>query len=228
MPSRTTRAYQSQVRQRQADDTRRRIAEAARHLLERKGYAGTTVEAIAQEAQVAPQTVYAVFGSKTGILTELVDQTAFGPNYQELVRHAVEARDPAERLRYAARIARSIHDAQSSTLDLLRGAGVVAPDLAEMQKKKECQRYERQKVQITYLVETGTLKAGLDAVSAREILWALTGRELYRMLVRERGWPSQKYENWLGDMLIDALLRRKGKAVAPAKVSGGKVKAGFR
>lgn len=217
MPRKAVRPYQSQVRQRQADDTRRRIAEAARLLLERKGYAGATVEAIAQEAQVAPQTVYAVFGSKTGILRALADQASFGPNYQDLVRRAVQERDPAERLRFAARIARTIHDAQSSTFDLLQGAGVVTPDVARSREKNECQRYERQKVQITYLIEVGRLKPGLDLESGRQILWALTSRELYRMLVRERGWPSQKYEDWLGDLLGESLLSKEKSPASPAK-----------
>jgi AcrR family transcriptional regulator len=229
MPRKTVRPYQSQVRQRQADDTRRRIAEASRVLLERKGYAGTTIEAIAQEARVAPQTVYAVFGSKTGILLELVDQATFGPDYQDLVRQAVQETKPEERLRFAARIARTIYDAQSSTFDLLRGAGVVAPALERLQKERECQRFERQKVQITYLIETGQLKPGLDLESGREILWALTGRELYRMLVRERGWSSQKYEDWLGDLLGEALLAKPKVDSQPIRnTKSVKAKAGLR
>jgi hypothetical protein len=33
-----------------------------------------------------------------------------------------------------------------------------------------------------------------------------TGRDIYRMLVRERGWSSQKYEHWLADTLVLSLL----------------------
>ena len=47
------RSYTSPVRRRQADDTRRRILEATRHLLETEGYAGMTIEAIAQRAEVS-------------------------------------------------------------------------------------------------------------------------------------------------------------------------------
>lgn len=72
------RQYKSLVRQRQADDTRRRIVEAARQLLQREGYAGMTIEAIAQRAEVSAQSVYAIFKSKTGILIALLDQSMFG------------------------------------------------------------------------------------------------------------------------------------------------------
>src|SRR5207248_7306487 len=103
------RRYKSLVRQRQAGDTRRRIVDAARQLLQSAGYDGMTIEAIAQRAEVSAQSVYAVFRSKTGILTELLDQSTFGDEYEEAVRQALSARDPETRLRLAAGIARQIH-----------------------------------------------------------------------------------------------------------------------
>ncbi len=91
-----------------------------------------TIAAIAQRAEVSAQSVYAIFKSKTGILSELLDQSTFGADYEDAVRRALSASDPETRLRRAAPIARQIHDAQSATFDLLRGAGVVAPELARL------------------------------------------------------------------------------------------------
>src|SRR6266571_4160276 len=102
------RSYRSLVRQRQAGDTRRRIVEATRELLQREGYAGMTIEAIARRAEVSAQSVYAIFKSKTGILVELLDQSAFGADYEDSVRQAMSTTDPESRLRFAARIARQI------------------------------------------------------------------------------------------------------------------------
>src|SRR5437667_370031 len=65
MPKIKKRIYKSPVRQRQAGDTRRRIVEATRHLLESEGYAGMTIEAIARRAEVSAQSVYGIFKSKT-------------------------------------------------------------------------------------------------------------------------------------------------------------------
>src|SRR5689334_14916995 len=127
MARQSGRTYQSPARQRQADETRRRIADAARQRLVTHGYAGMTIDAIAKAAEVAVPTVYAVFGSKTGILTELLDQARFGPGFEDLVRQALGAADEADRLRFVARIARSVYESESTILDLLRGAGVVAP-----------------------------------------------------------------------------------------------------
>src|SRR5437016_5083201 len=200
------RPYKSLVRERQADDTRRRIAEATRKLLQSEGYAGMTIEAIARRAEVSAQSVYAVFKSKTGILTALLDQSSFGADYEDAVQKALNASDPETRLRLAAPIARQIHDAQSATFDLLRGAGVVAPELAKLEQKRECLRYERQERMIISLRDAGRLRPGLDHGTARDIFWMLTGRDVYRMLVRERGWSSQKYQDWLADTLVRSLL----------------------
>ena len=202
------RSYQSPIRQRQADETRDRIAVAGRKLLEEHGYAGMTMEAVARKAGVAVATVYAVFGSKTGILREILDAARFDESYQNLVREAMHSSDPRERLRFPARIARRIYESEHSVLDLLRGAGAVAPELAQSESERECTRYDAQAVMIQFLVRTRSLRRGLDPQQARDILWSLTSRDLYRLLVRDRGWTAQRYEDWLGNTLVDALVRK--------------------
>jgi AcrR family transcriptional regulator len=205
-PKTSKRPYKSLVRQRQAGDTRKRIVDAARQLLLSDGYGGMTIEAIAQRAEVSAQSVYAIFGSKTGILTELLDQSTFGEEYDEAVRQALSAEDPETRLRLTARIARQIHEPLNAAFDLLRGAGVVAPELAKLEQQREDLRYERQERMISSLRDAGKLRQGLKYSTARDIFWMLTGRDVYRMLVRERGWSPQKYQNWLADALVQSLL----------------------
>jgi AcrR family transcriptional regulator len=207
MPKSARRSYKSVTRQRQAHETRRRIVEATRQLLEAEGYAGTTVEAIARQAEVSVQTVYAVFGSKTGILAELLNQATFGADYEDTVRQTLEEKDPDARLRGAGRIARQIHDAQREGFDLLRGAGVVAPELALLERERERIRYERQEQMIVSLRAAKRLRPDLTSRMARDIFWTLTGSDIYRMLVRERGWSSQKYQDWLADTLVHSLLK---------------------
>lgn len=165
-----------------------------------------TIEAIAQRAEVSAPSVYAIFKSKAGILTAVLDQSTFGAGYEAAVEKALSATDPEKRLRFAAGIARQIHDAQSATFDLLRGAGVVAPELAKLEEQRESLRYERQEAMIVSLREAGRLRPELDHATARDIFWTFTGRDVYRMLVRERGWSSEKYQGWLADSLVRALL----------------------
>jgi AcrR family transcriptional regulator len=197
------------VRERQATDTRRRIVAATRQLIARQGYAGMTIEAIAQRAEVSAQTVYAIFKSKTGILAALLDQASFGSQYENLVQQALRTADPEARLRFSARIARTIHEAQSATFDLLRGAGVVAPELAKLEHRRECIRYDRQEGTILVLRTSGRLRPELDVRTARDIFWMFTGQDVYRMLVRERRWSPRQYEEWLAHTLMQCLIKSR-------------------
>ena len=65
------RGYNSPVRREQATRTRQRILNAAAELFPDRGYGATSIRAIAEAAQVAPDTVYATFGSKARVLTAL-------------------------------------------------------------------------------------------------------------------------------------------------------------
>jgi hypothetical protein len=38
----------------------------------------------------------------------------------------------------------------------------------------------------------------------------LTGGDVYRMLVTERRWSPQQYEDWLADTLVSSLLDKRG------------------
>src|SRR5271163_3326018 len=100
MAKRAARTYRSPTRERQAGETRDRILEAARRMIMDKGFAEATIDAIASESGVAAPTVYAVFGSKRGILQGLMERAAFSSQYQDLVREAMKSDDPATRLRY--------------------------------------------------------------------------------------------------------------------------------
>jgi AcrR family transcriptional regulator len=202
------RTYHSPARQEQAEATRRNIALAARKLLLEKGFDKTTVAAIAAAAGVATQTVYAVFGSKEGVLRDLMDLARFGPRYRELVLEALSQTEPAARLKMAASIACQIFDSERAEMELWRGAGVVSPELALMEREREELRFTSQSPMIDLAVEKKRLRKGLDRTAARHILWAYTSRDLYRMLVVERAWSSSRYEKWLSQTLVEALLER--------------------
>jgi AcrR family transcriptional regulator len=201
------RAYDSTARQRQADETRSRIAAAARLILTRTGYDGMTVPAVAAAAGVAVPTVYAIFGSKKGIVAELLDQARFGEEHQALVGEVHQLHSPLERLAIAPRIARRIYDSEIPVEDLLRGAGMLAPELAAIESNRDCERYDRQVILIDALQKAKLLRPGLPREAARDILWCLTSRDVYRMLVREKKWSSTQYETWLSETLQQTLTK---------------------
>lgn len=181
---------------------------AAHRLLRNEGFSGMTIDAIAKKANVSVPTVFAIFKSKTGILSALLDESMFGSDYEDIVRYAQSATDPETRLRRAAAVARQIRSAQSAAFELMRGAGVVAPELAKLERQRERLRYDREESVITSLQDSGQLRPDLNYEKARDIFWMLTGGDVYRMLVGERRWTLEQYEGWLAGTLVKLLLAR--------------------
>jgi len=204
------RAYHSPARQRHAEETRQRILAASRALLQQRGYAGTTLEAIAEEAGVSAKTVVATFGSKRGILAELVSPPAFGGRYQEVLAHLRAEPDPSRRVALVAQLTRQVYEALTPEFELLRGAGAVAPELAEVAHTVEQRRWHLQERFVEFLSEQGVLHADRSHADATDEVWALTSFDLYRLLVRERGWTALRYEAWLTQALMQRLFLSPG------------------
>ena len=200
------RPYHSQVRQRQAEETRRRILVAARELFESRGYAVTTLEAIAELAEVSPKTITAVFGSKLALLAEVINPEAFSPRVRQLIEELRATEDPSRRLSLVAQITRQAYEPLASSLELLRTAGAVAPELADVTRQIEARRRQNQARLIASLREQGALRPGLSFEEATDVLWALTSYDVYRMLVVEQRWEPERYEMWLAQLLVQHLL----------------------
>jgi len=60
------------------------------------------------------------------------------------------------------------------------------------------------------IVKEGALLKELTVSKARDILWALTGRDMYRMFMIEQGWTSEECEEWLAQLLIKTLIGTEG------------------
>jgi AcrR family transcriptional regulator len=200
------RPYHSPARQRQAEETRHRMLEAARGLFVQQGYAGTTLDAIAKAADVSPKTVAAVFGSKRGILAAILTPSAFGASYQQLLEQLRATPEPGRRVEVMAQLTRQVYETLTPEFELVRGASAVAAELAGVGLQVETRRRQYQTRFIAYLSEQGALRRGLPLEEATDELWALTSFDVYRLFVRECGWPAQRYESWLTSVLVQRLL----------------------
>src|SRR5205085_12644799 len=186
---------------------RRRILTTTRELFGSRGYAGTTLEAIAEVAEVSPKTVSAVFGSKRAILAEVVNPDAFGPHVQQLLDELRTTPEPVRQLSLVAQITRQTYEPLVLELELLRTAHAVAPELADLAREIEMRRRQNQGRLVAYLDEHHMLRQGLPLEEATDVLWTLTSYELYRMLVIERRWSPERYETWLAQLLIQQMLQ---------------------
>ena len=206
------RRYEMANRSRQAAETKRRIVQAAAALFLRDGYAATSMNAIAAEAGVAIQTVYASMKTKQDILRAVIQLTVRGGEAHVPVaassrwREMERAADPREKLAKFARIHREICDREAAIFSVLETAAAVEQEIKPLLREKEQFRYEDQARVARSLGRRGLLRTGLSARKASDIIWALASERIYLALVQERGWEVEEYEAWLADQLAAALL----------------------
>lgn len=206
MSSRERRGYDASKRQEQAIKNRVRILSCAKKLFEKEGFPAVSISQIARESEVSPSTIYGIFKSKIGILRVLMDEALSEEVRTSLVQTADTETDPVKRLSFGAVIARKMYDAEGEQGEWLRASSGIAPELKQLENEREDRRYQRQEKTIRELHEQGSLKKGISLEKARDIFWALTGRDLYRLLVVERQWSSDRYQDYLTELILASLL----------------------
>lgn len=213
-PVKPRRSYNSPRRQEQAAATRRSILEAAQRLFEQEGYPATTMEAIAAEAGVALKTVYLAFVTKSGLLRALWDLLLKGDQETTAVadrswyQHVIAEPDPERQLGLNARNARVVKQRISGVLKVIRSAAPVDPDASELWRLIQSDFYANQRAIVETLDARNALRPGLDVTRAADILWTLNHPDLWLLLVGERGWTPEQWEDWFGATACSQLLGR--------------------
>jgi AcrR family transcriptional regulator len=199
-------------RRERARATRRAVLAAARRLFVGDGYGSTTIQALADEAGVAVQTIYAAFGNKRTILAELLDVAIAGDdeeivvNAREWMRPVWEAPTATERLRaYAAAVSRIMAGA-GDVFAVVTAAAATDPDVVELAATTEQRRRTGAASVVESVRSVGALRPGLDVERAVDVLWLLNSPAVYRHLVRQAGWSPEEYGSWLADAMVRELL----------------------
>ncbi len=206
------RRYDSSRRQEHARQNRRAVLEAARLMFLERGYAATTVGAIAAEAGVSVETVYKAFGNKPGLVKAVVDVAIVGDDesvpmlQRELVRRIEAERDPRRKLAmYGQHLAENGPRRVPVEL-LVRAAAASDPGAAGVREQLEAERLTGMGFFARHLAEGGHLRPGVSVEEARDVLWTCNSAELYDLLVLRRGWTPPRYGRWVADALASALL----------------------
>ena len=213
-PVKATRRYDSSRRRAQAAATRADILDAAQRLFEAHGYASTTMGAIAAEAGVALKTVYVAFETKSGLLRALCNHFLRGGRdevpvaQQEWYREVLAEPDPERKLRLAARNSRVVKLRIAGVLEVIRSAAPIDPDIGALWSRIQTEFHANQRVIVESLREAGALDPALDVDRAADILWTLNHPNLWQILVDERGWSPEDYEQWCADLACSQLLAR--------------------
>lgn len=209
---RPTRKYDSSRRQVQARQTKLQIAKAARELFFERGYAGTSIEGIAEKAGVAPETIYAIFKNKRNVLSFLFDISIGGdddpvrlldrPNPQAVLN---ETDQPRQLTLFAKDITQILHRA-APVFEILRIAAKTEPEIAELVQRLLRERLVNMNMVAKQVAANGPLRDGLNRARTAELLWSMTSPELYLLFQRDLHWTDEQYTDWLKDTLIRLVL----------------------
>ncbi len=206
-----TRAYVSPRRAEQAKATRRAILESARRLFLSNGYGPTSIRAVAEEAGVAVQTVYAVFGNKRQLVIELVEDAVTGddhlvdPRAEDSETSAVRAEpDPRRRAQLGAALSRKIIERLLPVFKITSDAAAVDPDFAELNQAMIARRRAEMADGATLLAGDDGLRVSPDDAAAS--LFVLCSPHVAQLLTEHLGWSFDRYQAWLADAIERLIL----------------------
>jgi AcrR family transcriptional regulator len=208
------RAYSSTIREEQAATTRRRIVDAAGALFVARGYGATSVRAVAEAAGVAPDTVYAVFGTKARLLTALIDARLVPNADADNVMDRPEADairsqpDQRTQIRMYARDMAATLTRVGPVFEILRTAVAVEPAMADVYREMNGYRLRNMRRFVGWLAATGPLRMPPD--EAAQTVWAIVSPDVGRLLRVGQGWTEEQHARWLDDVLARTLLPDPG------------------
>jgi AcrR family transcriptional regulator len=186
--------------------------DAAQRLFTERGYGATSIEAIASEAGVATDTVYASFRTKAGVLHKLLDVRVGGDDapVQVLDRKGPQGvrAEPTQQRQvagFAADVAQILERARPVD-DIMRGAAAVDPEIAGLRARMQGLRYDNMRQFVSWLAANGPFRGGISEEEAAAMVWTLASPEVHGLLRDGRSWSLDRYVAWLGDTLARTLL----------------------
>ena len=210
------RAYDNTRRAEQARLTRRRVLEAARDLFVERGPTAVTMRDVATQAEVSAETVHKTFRTKAALVKEVYDVTLAGDDEpipmvdRPEIQAIFAATGPRAKLARYAFAARRIGERTGPLVaKLLAAARGGDPDLAQFRDTVNQERLIGAGGIVSHLAATGGLRPGLDPDRARDIVWTLIAPEVYELLIGDRGWSLDEYEQWLARALADAIAGQR-------------------
>lgn len=220
------RRYDASRRRAQAHRTRQAITEAASRRFLRDGYSTTTIASIAEDAGASVDTIYKSFGGKAGILRAMCQDAlaGAGPVPAEQRSDAMQATeaDPARMLHGLGMLTTEVAPRIAPLLLLLATAAETDSAAAQLRTELDTARLARMTQVARTLAGKTPLRGGRTVEAAADIMWTYSSPELYRLLVLSRGWPPDRYGQFIGDALVDSLLdphltKARSQTTGPAK-----------
>jgi AcrR family transcriptional regulator len=201
MAASTTRPYRSELRARQAGETRRRIVVAAAEVFAELGYARTTLKKIAERAGVSPETIQA-HGPKAALIraaTELLGLGVEGLDDVTELPDVVAMLDmpPDEMAGTVGPWLLSIHRPLAGITEALVGGAANDPELAEYYRAiLESIRANWNRA-YDHALERGWVRTDRPREEVVDVWCMAASPETYVRFVRHYGWTDERYATWL-------------------------------
>jgi AcrR family transcriptional regulator len=202
----------SSSRREKAAATRRRILDAAQQLFSEHGYAGTTMQAIADQADVAVQTVYFVFHTKGELLRQLLKTVGGRPDdatetmERDWVDEAITDPDSRRSIALMVEHGNDIYVRIAPVWAAVGQGASVEPEVADVWQGIVEQRRKGMRRIVESLGARGHLREGLNVDRAADIIYGLHRPETLAVFVGERGWSLEDYKEWSYSTLCHQLL----------------------
>lgn len=191
----------SSRRQRRAERTRRAVLAAARSLFVEKGYTATTVTDVAEEADVALQTVYSSVGSKAYLLVALLDQAREDAQVFGIDANSRAWDGPWAVLESGPRVRRALMEEAGDIVKLLHDNAASDPDIKRAWDELLSRAQGGAELAMQLLAGFGALRPGIDPVRAADQAGAIMHPGVTLFLL-DRGWDLAQIEAWMLDALV--------------------------
>lgn len=214
------RPYRSARRQQQAAQTRALVLAAATSLFADRGWSSTGMRDIAKEANVAVETVYASFGSKTELLLAAIDVGVVGdaepvPLSQRPEFAAIGVGSVTDRIGAAARLVSGINQRTWGLRRALNEAAGSESQLAAKLHELEDRRRENIRQGAEIVVGGPVDDEVLDG------LWVVMGADVFQLLTQIGKRSVDDYESWLATMIRRLLIASGSEATSVAATRRG-------
>ncbi|MDQ6875576.1 MAG: TetR/AcrR family transcriptional regulator [Actinomycetota bacterium] len=207
------RSYDSRGRKAQAGRNRDAALDAAERLFLAHGYAATSIASIAREAGLSVQTIYKVFGGKSGLVSGIYERGLLGrgdaPAYDRSDAMRAKEADPRAIMRQWGALTTEVASVVSPIRLLIRSAALTDREMEGLLEATDRERLTRMRHHARFLKERGHLREGVTLQEATDVLWTCSSVELYDLLVLQRGWADSKFARFVAEFMITALLPRE-------------------
>jgi AcrR family transcriptional regulator len=193
------------MRAEQASLTRQRVLDAARTLFLERGYASTTIAAVAASAGISPETIYGTLGGKRGMLEAVIDAVIpVAPRQDAALEAVAQISAPRARLRAFVAYCCGVLADTSPIHEVIRGAADSEAFAVELRARLLAERLANQKRHLQHV--RLPLREGLTLRQAAERFCALTSPELHHLTIAELGWSRVRHEAWIAELAERELL----------------------